>query len=36
MAPFGIIGGVLMLSILGRITLTQQQRAATPSLAANS
>src|SRR6266581_5358510 len=36
MAPFGFIGGVLMLSILGRITLTQQQRAVTPSLAANS
>ena len=27
MAPFGIIGGVLMLSILGRITLTQAQSA---------
>ena len=36
MAPFGIIGGVLMLSILGRITLTKQQGAVTPSLAANS
>jgi MFS transporter, OPA family, glycerol-3-phosphate transporter len=27
MAPFGIVGGVLMLSILGRITLTKQPRA---------
>jgi OPA family glycerol-3-phosphate transporter-like MFS transporter len=27
MAPFGIIGGMLMLSILGRITLTQAQTA---------
>jgi len=27
MAPFGVIGGVLMLSILGRITLTKQPRA---------
>ena len=36
MVPFGIIGGVLMLSILGRITLTKQPRAVRPSLAANS
>ncbi len=36
MVPFGIIGGVLMLSILGRITLTKQPGAVRPSLAANS
>jgi len=36
MAPFGIVGGILMLSILGRITLTKQPRAVTPSLATNS
>ena len=36
MAPFGIIGGVLMLSIVGRITLAKQQGAVTPGLAANS
>jgi len=34
MAPFGIIGGVLMLSILGRITLTKQTPAVARSLAA--
>lgn len=28
MAPFGLIGGVLMLSILGRVTLAKQPRAA--------
>jgi OPA family glycerol-3-phosphate transporter-like MFS transporter len=31
MAPFGIIGGMLMLSILGRITLTQAQSAISTS-----
>jgi len=36
MAPFGIIGGMLMLSILGRITLTKQARAVAPSVTANS
>jgi OPA family glycerol-3-phosphate transporter-like MFS transporter len=36
MAPFGIIGGVLMLSILGRITLTKRSSTVTPYLAANS
>ncbi len=36
MAPFGIIGGMLMLSILGRITLTKQAQAVAPSVTANS
>ena len=36
MAPFGVIGGVLMLSILGRITLASQPTAVPSSLAANS
>lgn len=27
MAPFGLIGGVLMLSILGKVTLAKQPRA---------
>jgi OPA family glycerol-3-phosphate transporter-like MFS transporter len=36
MAPFGIIGGILMLSILGRITLTKQLSTVTASLAAKS
>jgi MFS transporter, OPA family, glycerol-3-phosphate transporter len=35
MAPFGIIGGVLMLSILGRITLTKQLRGASRDLTEN-
>jgi OPA family glycerol-3-phosphate transporter-like MFS transporter len=34
MAPFGIIGGILMLSILGRITLTKQLSTVTAGLAA--
>jgi sugar phosphate permease len=33
MAPFGIIGGVLMLSILGRITLPSNQAQSHPRLA---
>ena len=36
MVPFGIIGGVLMLSILGRITLTKQPREVMQSLSASS
>jgi MFS transporter, OPA family, glycerol-3-phosphate transporter len=32
MAPFGIVGGMLMLSILGRITLTNESRAASRNL----
>jgi MFS transporter, OPA family, glycerol-3-phosphate transporter len=36
MAPFGLIGGVLMLSILGRITLAKQPRAANRNLTANT
>jgi MFS transporter, OPA family, glycerol-3-phosphate transporter len=36
MAPFGIVGGMLMLSILGRITLTNESRAASRNLTVSS
>ena len=31
MAPFGIIGGLLIMSILGRVTLAKQPRAVSPA-----